>query len=81
MSRPKPVILAYRTDKKRPHPITEVLAAPDAAIHVPGYRGQPVSLRVRSLATGQSPQVRAGRLHGPRPHHRPRPVLQRGPGL
>jgi hypothetical protein len=42
-------------------------------------RGQPVSPRVRSLATGQSPQVRAGRLHEPGPHRGPGPVLQRGP--
>ena len=52
MSRPKPVVLVYWTDKKRPHLITEVLATPDAAVYVLSYRGQPVSLRVRSPATG-----------------------------
>ncbi len=49
----------HRTGKKEPHLITKVLAASDGAVFVLSYGGEPVSLRVRSLATDLGPKYAA----------------------
>ena len=46
----------HRTGKKEPHLITKVLAASDGAVFVLSYGGEPVSLRVRSLAADLGPR-------------------------
>lgn len=46
----------YWIGKKKPHRITEVLAASDGAAYVLSYRGEPVSPRVRWLAADLGPK-------------------------